>query len=238
MKDVLAELDRRRANPVRRSGTTSHDELMSFIDHVNRNKVESRTTIWADTSNTTFTAIYNDHDTGGSEDKAGWRDHRAVYTCPLSPEWIQWNDKADEWLTQEDFAQWLEERMEDLAAGIDNLCPAPVELLEMARNLQIYTEGTFQKKIDPATGQYSMVCKEEHRSDSTKIYRNFAAGLRIFDGGEKYRVEMRIKFNLKNGRPYFMFTVHRSSELVADAFGEMRETIYANTELPVFAGRA
>lgn len=220
--------------PLRRQGTSHHTELDSFIDHINRMK-ESSTTIWADVERCLFTAIYNYDPEGAEPGSAGWCDHRAKYLCPLSPEWKAWIDQQNEWMSQDEFAQWIDSRMEDLidSGGM----PKPIELLEMSRNLQIYTNGTHTKKIDPTTGQYALICKEEHTSESTKIPRAFMAALRIFEGGEQRAVEIRLQFRMTNGRAMFCFTVHRHTEHQRDAFGEMRTVIAERTDRPVFAGR-
>ena len=237
MQKLECMLDAKQDNPSRRKGTAELSELDSFIAHINRYKQES-TNVWANAYAASMVVVYNDHPEGADPSKAGWRDHRATYSCPLSPEWEAWTSNANEPMTQDVFAEWLDERMDDLATPADGKGPTPVEMLEMARNLQIYTQGVFTKKIDPATGQYSMVCKEEHTSESTKIPRSFACALRIFDGGAKYLVEMRVQFKLLRGAPVFSYAVHRAKELQADAFNEMRTRVESETGCSVFAGLA
>ena len=168
MKELHALMVASDVTPVRRKGTSHHTELESFIAHVNRLK-EERSTIWADVNRCLFTAIYNDDPAGADPSAAGWGDHQAQYLCPLAPEWKAWNEQQEEWMSQDAFAQWIDSRMEDLIESSDK--PKPIELLEMSRNLQIFTTGTHTKKIDQTTGQYALVCKEEHTSESTKIPR-------------------------------------------------------------------
>lgn len=221
-------------NPARREGVSHHTELESFIEHVNRMK-EKRTTIWADVDRCLFTSIYNYDPAGAEPSEAGWGDHQAKYICPLSPEWKAWTVKQGKWMSQNDFAQWIDSRFEDMTGAPD--MPKPIDLLEMSRNLQIFTKGTHTKKVDPTTGQYALVCKEEHTSDSTKIPRAFMTGLRVFEGGEIYGTEIRLQFRMTEGKAMFCFSVHRHEELKRDAFSEMRTTVAAETDRPVFAGR-
>lgn len=234
MEELKDFIEEGRENPSRRMGTSHHTELGSFVNHVNRMK-EERTTIWADVDKCLFTAIYNYDPAGAKPVEAGWCDHQAKYLCPLAPEWRAWIKQQDVWMSQDEFAQWIDSRMEDLIESPDK--PKPIELLEMSRNLQIFTKGTHTKKIDPTTGQYALVCKEEHTSESTKIPRAFMTALRIFEGGEQYGTEIRLQFRMTNGRAMFCFAVHRHAELQRDAFGEMRDVIQSKTERPVFAGR-
>lgn len=233
--DLQRAIELRLPRPRRRTGLTVLTELSSFIDHVVRFR-ESATVVYADSTGPEFIAVYNENEKGPVHEKSGWRDFRAVYRCPMSPEWKAWRRHAEKEMTQEQFAEWLDERMDDLAEA-DGM-PKPIEMLEMARNLQIFTKGTFEKKMDPETGSSSMVCKEEQTADSTKIHRAFTCALRVFDGGDLYSVQMRVKFKLLEGRPRFSYSIHRDNELVADAFMEMRTKIEVETERPVYAGIA
>ena len=235
LRDVENLIAERMEAPPRRQGNATLCELDSFIAHVNQYKRQRCTVVYADSVAALFTAVYNDHPDGSDPAQAGWRDFRAQYACPLSPEWTAWLANANEPMSQSEFGDWLDERMDDLVLGGEG-SPSPVEMLEMARNLHIYTQGTFSKVIDPTTGQYSMVCKEEHTSESTKIPRAFSCALRIFDGGAQYSVEMRVQFRMVRGAPVFSYNVHRAKELQADAFGDMRSKIHSDTDCPVLAG--
>lgn len=233
MKELHDRMIANKPSPARRKGTSHHTELDSFISHINRMK-ESSTTIWANIDRCVFTAIYNYDPEGSKQDAAGWMDHVAKYTCPISPEWEAWSDMQNNSMSQSQFAEWIDEHIDDLVESEG--FPKPIEVEEMVRNLQIHTKGQYSKKIDPTTGQYALVCKEEHTTDSTKIYRAFKVALRVFDGGDKYGVDIRLRFRMEDKAPRFSYTMHRHEELKRDAFGEMRTTIAEQTERPVFTG--
>lgn len=234
MDDLFSILEKSKSKPGRRCGRTSHTELESFISFVNRMK-QLNTTVWADVQLSSFICIFNDHEEGAKQEKSGWRDHRTSYSCPVSPEWEEWTQAAGEWMSQDMFADFLDAHFDELTGGGED-DPTPVEMLEVARNLQIYTKGVFEKKVNPTTGEYSMICKEEHGSESTKIPRAFYAGLRVFEGGDIYKMEVRIRFRISNRVPAFSIEIYREKETVRDAFNEMRSQIADKTECPVFAG--
>lgn len=234
LDDVLAARDKRADSPTRRKGKSTHTELASFIECVNRFQ-EKRSTIWADIDSLRLVAVFNYHPSGADPRKAGWCDHRAEYTAPRSPEWIAWTNAEGRSMSSEDFAEFIEQRMDDLTDGEG--CVAPVGLLEVARNLQIHTKGVFLKKVNPETGEFHMIAKEEHdKETSTKIPRKFALALRVFEGGEQYRVEARIQFRCREGRAVFSYTLKRRAEIVRDAFQDVRDKVAAETKLTVFAG--
>ena len=168
LKDVLQAQCDQADHPAAKHGTATLHDLDSFIAHIQRNKTKT-STLWANILTGSIDAIYDFH--GESGKPAEWGRHRAVYVMPKSPEWVAWKKHADDWMTQEEFSELLESRMDDLVDG--GGLPAPVELLEVARNLQIHTKGQFLKKIHPETGQYTLICKEEHTEDSTKIPGGF-----------------------------------------------------------------
>lgn len=239
-KDLLAELDARRL-PARRKGIATLAELESFVELVNRFKGPA-TVAFADVSRFQVSAILDYNPPGAaspSDPLAGWMQHRAVYVCPRSPEWKAWTAHEGRPMSQTEFADFVEARLEDLRSGSkDADYPKPVDVLAMARNLLVRTSGTFQRTIDPTTGTGTLIAKTEHGAESTKIHRAFLLGLRIFEGGELYAVEARVRFSLIEGRPAFSYQLHRRAELERDAFADVRKKVADGTKVPVFAGAA
>jgi uncharacterized protein YfdQ (DUF2303 family) len=207
---------------------------MSFIAHVNRYKVTEQTTVWADAKDFTVQVVFDDDPAGGDLQRAGWGEHRARYTCPRSPEWLAWIALEGKEIGQAAFAQFLEDRLEDIASK-DGF-PKPAELLDMARNLVINATGKFKKTIDPTSGTGTLVCESEHGAGSTRIPRAFVLGLRVFEGGHAYKVEARIRFVMREATPIFSYVLHRRAEIERDAFNDVRETIAKGTGLAIFAG--
>jgi len=231
LKDVLAVKDERAPVPRRRTGVTHLHELDSFVAFVNRFKSDE-SAVYAEVSSFSVTAVINEHPEGPVA--ARWRDHRAVYKCPRSPEWIAWTSIDGKAMAQDAFADWIEARLEDLAVG--DRGPAPTEVLRVARDLQVHTKGTFSRAIDPTTGTGHLVCKTENESASTPIPRAFFLSIPVFDGGQRYLVEARVRFAMVEGRPSFTVILHRRPEIERDAFMDVRVRVAQGCELPVFAG--
>jgi uncharacterized protein YfdQ (DUF2303 family) len=217
-KEILEALDARRPGPHRRSGTTKLTEVDSFIAFLKR-WGGSQTVVYADTAALSLTAVLDDHPEGAS---TAWRQHRAVYSCPRAAEWLAWTGQADQPMSQTAFADWIEARLEDLAIGEG--MPKPTELLTMARDLTIRTKGTFERRVNPTTGDFTLVNKNETEVGSTVIPRAFLVAIPCFEGGDRYRIEARVRFTLDGG-PRFTFTLHRAKEIERDAFGEVRARV-------------
>jgi uncharacterized protein YfdQ (DUF2303 family) len=235
---VLDELDQalREAalGPTRRTGMVMLHEVDSFIEHVRRFALPDQTTLWADARDFSLQAVFDDDPAGPTLTAAGWRAHRAKYTCPRSPEWLAWTGMEGKELRQEPFAQFLEDRLEDIASKEG--FPRAADLLEMARNLTINVKGTFKKTINPHDGTGTLTADVEHGGGSTKIPRAFMLGLRVFEGGAPYEVEARIRFAMREGTPSFGFILHRRAEIERDAFNDVRAQVAKGVGLSVFAG--
>lgn len=233
LEGVLKARDRRAARPRRRKGSVDLAELGWFNEYVNRYK-EPRSIAFADPGTLKITCYFDYHDEGSDPRLAGWCEFTASYTCPLSTEWRTWTENADQWMASTVFAEHLSVNLHNLATK--NGFPQPASVLEMARDLQIHTKGTFSRKVDPTTGAYQMVCKQEHAEGSTNIYPAFMLGLCVFQGGAGYAVEARIQFRLRDGSPEFRYTLPRKDETVLDAFKDVHSSVRDETGIPVFVG--
>lgn len=231
--DIMAALDARLPVPARRKGVATFTELDSLIQYVERFK-NPETTAYAMTASAKIVVVFDEHPSGGDVLRAAWREHRATYECPKSPEWIAWAELDGKPIAQDKFADFLESRLEDLAA-VEGY-PAPAEVLTMARQLTIRTRGTFTRDFNPTTGDSILVNRNETDAGSTVIPRAFMLGIPVFEGGDRYRVEARIRFAFADGRPMFSYTLHRRKELERAAFDEVRKRIAEATGLPVLAG--
>lgn len=237
-KDVQDAIESRLPAPRRRMGASAFYDVESFVAAVNRWKEPDRTTLWVDTGVCRVRAILNDNPAGA--EGADWRDFLLTYNAPHAPEWLKWTGTADKEMSQDDFASFIDANLEDVTSvptAEKGKYPSPIELLEMARNLQIHIRGQFERKIDPASGTGTLVVKDEHETYSSKIWRAFPLALRVFDGGTTYVVEARIRFRISNGKAYFAFSLYRADEIKRDAFKAIRERIAKECEgCPVFAG--
>lgn len=237
LSDVLAAADERAEAPRRRKGSATHQELDSFIAHVNRFK-DAGSVVWADAQNTKLTAVLNYHPAGEAAPR--WNDHRSIYACPLSRQWLLWIGRNEKPMGQEEFGQFVEDNMADLAnpgaEPEDADLPPPAKVLEVARTLIVRTKGEFSRTLNPTSGEFSLVNKLENESTSTKIPRAFLLQLPVFEAGTPYRVEARLRFSMADGKPRFAFALYQIDVIKRDAFGEVRQQVVEGTGLPVFVG--
>lgn len=249
LKEAIGQAEQLMLEPIRRKGHVTLTEVDSFNAYVNRFKSPERTVVYASSAHRRLTAVFDEFRAGavpvpdveGDIDwqvgRAGWRQHRASYTCPLAPEWKTFTGAASKDMSQAAFGDFIEAQMEYLASG-DGFA-APGDVLLMARSLVINSKGTFSRKLNPTTGESSLVCETDHGAESTKIPRAFLLALRVFEGGEAYAVEARLRFQMLNGTtPSFSFALHRQAEIELQAFTDVRAAVVKATGVPLFAGEA
>jgi uncharacterized protein YfdQ (DUF2303 family) len=230
LKDALELADSRAERPRARRGTAVLTDVDSFIAHAERFKDE-HSAIFADRSGVKLQAVYDYHDDGG---KARWGKHRAAYACPLSRQWKLWLGRNEQPMNQADFGQFIEDNLSDLAAGEG--FPAPADVLLMARKLVVHTKGTFERSINVTTGESSLVNKVENEATSTKIPKAFLLGIPVFEMGEAFKVEARLRFFMQDGGPRFAFSLYQHQAVLEIAFGEVCEKVRKGTSMPLFYG--
>lgn len=60
--------------------------------------------------------------------------------------------------------------------------------------------------------------------------------LAVFEEGEVYGVEARMRFRLEGGRPAFGFLLVEPERVQRDAFAAVRTAVIEQTGLPLFVG--
>lgn len=236
LTDALEVEDKRAPAPRRRKGTAKHQELDSFIAHVNRFK-DKDSAIFANNDEVTVTAVLDYHPADGVR----WGEHRSVYECPLSDKWKLWTDKNGIVFSQDQFGEFIDANMADLAspsAGgpVSQDVAEPAAVLQMARNLSVIQRGEFTRVVNPTDGTMSLVNKSENDTGSTKIPRAFLLQLPVFENGALYAVEARIRFSMQGGRPNFAYVLYQPEKILQDAFGVVRKAVVDGTALPLFVG--
>lgn len=233
LTSVLEAEDARAAAPRRLRGTAKHTTLESFIGHVDRFKDE-HSALWADDNS--ITCIFDYH----APRSPRWGQHRAIYTAPLSPQWKLWTGAADKLMSQDAFGDLLDLNLGDIAAPQNEEdrqkgFASPSVLANIARSLQITARKFHERKLNPSTGEQTLVFREEHEESSTKIPPGFLLGIPVFVDGKLYRVEARLRIKVDNGVK-FGFLLPDDERILRDAYGEVRKQVAAATALPLFVG--
>lgn len=247
MQNALELLDKRSPAPRRLTGCAKFTELASFIDHVERFKDQHSAVFMHGNA---LTAVYNYHvgigDNGdghpGVPAAPRWADHRATYAAPFSPEWDLWNKNDGKLMTQEEFGEFIDQNIKDIAAPVseDDKKAGYVgagALSTMARNLVINAGHKAERKINEQTGEITMHFEVKiDEQSSTKLPPGFLLGIPVFEKGPGYRIEA--KFYLQRAGQGFKlgYKLVRAADVLQHAVDEIRDAVKKQTNLPVWAG--
>lgn len=226
--------------PTRKSGTTLLNDKESFVLVVNDQKTDA-TRLFSTTNPPTFTAVFN-HVAA----EAGWCDHQAKYNAPLAVEWVTWNDIDGKAMTQVDVAQFLEANLVDVTL----IAPNPTEgekgspdgatLLEMCRTLEAKKKVDFKSSVRLADGSTQFTYNEDVQGSAMagtiQIPEQFSIGIPVFENGDKWRVDVRLRYRINDGQLRMWFDLIRPHKVIEVAVKELREKIATETGLKVLNG--
>lgn len=241
--------------PLRRIGTSTHQTIGSFIDHVLR-FANDDTAVFADPKPLapSLTAVLDYHPEGGNVEEAAFGKHRSVYAAPLSAEWKAWVAKNGAVFSQAEFAGFLEERLLDvvvvtgetadeglrqLAAEIQGAYASPSQLMKLSRGLEVNVDSVVKEVLTLDTGEIDIKYTEQHKDGAgapMKVPNLFAIQIPVFYAGHVYRIPVRLRYRVSGGRVTWSYQLVRIDRVFDDAFGEVIEQVRTNTTAQVFVG--
>lgn len=238
-------LEKMLAAPTRKRGTTVLNDAESFISVVNDQK-NGATRLYSTINPPTFTAVFN-HVAA----EAGWGDHIAHYNTPLSPEWKTWTAIDGRAMSQGDVAQFLEANLIDVtfiaptAPAEDGTLgekgsPDGTTLLELCRTLEAKKKVDFKSSVRLGDGSTQFTYNEDVQGSAVNgtmaIPEQFSIGVPVFENGEKWRVDVRFRYRINEGKLSIWFELVRPHKVIETAVKELRESIGKETGLTVLNG--
>lgn len=232
------------AAPARKKGTVALNDAESFVAVVNDQKGEN-TRLFSTIEPPSFTAVFN-HTAAGS----GWGDHRATYAAPLASEWKAWNGMDNKKVGQVDLAQFIENNLVDVvfidpkaegAASGEVGSPDGSTLLEVCRTLEAKKKVDFKSAIRLADGSTQFTYDEDvqgsARQGQLQVPEQFSLGIPVFENGQKYRADVRLRYRIQDGGNLVMWLeLIRPHKIIEDAVKQLRADIAEKTALPILNG--
>lgn len=230
--DLEEHRDRFLDFPRRKTGSFQVHTGAAFIAYLAKHAMEE-TEVWADIERRTVTAVINAHDKA----VAGWGDHRAELKLQHTPAWVTWTKYDGASLNQATFAELLEDR------ALDVVDPDAATLMEITRSFKAAKTVAFEAGNHLSTGQVQFVYREQVEGKAgakgeVSMPEQFWVALTPFEGGQTYRVLVRLRFSISEGGLTLKYVLDRPAEYVRTAFNDVLELIQAGIEAPVFHGRS
>lgn len=223
----------------RKTGEYTVNDPRSFAAYINRHG-HTGTEVYADITRTFIEGVINGHEEEAPDGEpghgqAGWQDHTVDYYPQKSAEWIAWATGDGSWMTQEAFAELIEDR------AIDIVSPASADMLELAQTF-IATKGVaFKSSKLLSSGERELEYRETvdaraGRAGTLEIPATFTLALRPFEGAEPYRVVARLRYRIDNETLRLGYKLTRPEDVLREAFDGVVAAIRDNIDAPVFMG--
>lgn len=194
----LKSLESLAAYPSRVRGTVqlaTLNDLRTFLSQ--QSKSSDNTVIFANRDLLSFTAILDFH---ADSEEPRWMDYRATVTHKKSRQLLRWLEKDGKKQTQEEFALFLEENIEDIRD------PAGAIVLTFAETLEATRTETFKSSIVTSTGEMKLAYSTERNGEqSTDLITEITLGIPLFHRGVGYKVPVKIFHRVLDGKLTFWF---------------------------------
>lgn len=253
--DLKPYLEANRLKPAARRGRIVATRVDSFIEIVNRFKNDALSVLFASatieeqSAAAKITAIFDYHPESDDVTKAENAQDRASYEFPLAKDFKKWLSNNTKGMSQLDFALFIEARINEVAtptaedkALVERLKPkfadAP-EMLELSRNLEIYSNESFVSKNKLSSGEYELKFTNNHVDGSGRplhIPDFFVIRVPIFEGGEPQRLLACLRYRKKDQTLVWFYELYRVDKSLEAAFEEACDLIKTAVKLPLYHG--
>lgn len=238
-------LDDLRATPLRKQGTTNLHQLDSFVDYVNRHKLEgTQVVVDADyaANRIKFKAIIN----GNSPSDAGFGDHIVRFDPQTTVDWKNWTGMNGKKVNQMELATFLTDNISNIVetnpAASQRKYPSAADMLEFVTNLEMTSTVRYRSGTKVQNGQVQFEYVEEG-NDQTKgklqMFERFGIGVVPYAGGQGYFIEafLRFRINRDSGQLTIWFDLHRPDQVLEAATKQTIEQLQQQvTDCPIYFG--
>ena len=210
------------------AGTYRFTEESSFVMYVNR-FIEARTVLRLQDGGLMFVAVLDGHEPGS----AGTETHKAELQLRLSPELDAWRKCASLWLSQAEFAEFVDEY------GMYADC-AP-DLAAIARTLKAETRVKFESGRRMDNGDVALEFVRETKAQAgsrgdVEIPTEFAILVPFFVGSaEPTAIRVTFRYRIVEGEVRFQLEILRWERVLADERDAVRRRLAEATGLFVYA---
>ena len=151
---------------------------------------------------------------------AAWEDHGARLPLENSQEWHAWraNDRRD--LSQIEFAEFLEDHLEDLASHGD-------VVFDAVTAFQVKRDEKFKSAIDLGTGEIEFSYERHNQPTSpVSLPRKISLGIPIYDASaEALKFDVRLKYRQRDGVLKFRYEIVRPERVIEEAFRSIEDEL-------------
>lgn len=219
--------------PKRKRGQVVVDDVAAFAQYYAKHADEA-SEVYADIDHGTITAILDAHKADG----ARWAEHRLILQLRHTEQWKTWAGLNRKFMPQQEFAEFLEDNLVDIAPG------GPVDaatLLEIAANFQAKQKVTYSSGTVLASGDIKLNYQEETDASggakgTFQIPKTFLLGLAPFDDTDPYKITARFRYRIQHSKLAMGYILDRPQDVVRDAVKNVVAKVEEATSIKVMRG--
>ena len=231
----LSEAKRSQVGPVNPAGSMIVHTMESFAKAVLDHK-DQRTQIFADTESGKISCCFDFLEAGGGpdadteDDRArGWGQLTAEINFRESRKLKEWR-RCLEWMNQTEFANFLEDHLEDVVT------PSGQDLLSITTDLEASSSGGFKGRVNLDNGSVALHYQNEVET-SVEIPRSLTLGIPLFEHGDRYKLGARLRFQITGGSVKFRLLFTNVEDAKEQEFERIVQEIEAKTDGTIYRGK-
>jgi uncharacterized protein YfdQ (DUF2303 family) len=248
LKSIRDEIDKYRLDPERCTGTARATTRDSFIKLVLRHQLP-QSALFAKTEwpNPQLLAVIDYH---AMDAGPGHLRHRVVYDFPVSDEFKAWSGNDAKPMTQQQFAEFCEERVCDLAAPTvqeEDLyssmfrvpVASPADMVTLSRGLQVNVEAVAKSTVTLHSGEGEIIFAEQHLDNSRQklvVPGLFMICAPAFVGGDPVRLPARLRYRVANGKVSWQYHLFQWRLWIRQRVIDDLAAVAEATGLPAYEG--
>lgn len=181
---------------------------------------------------------------GGDDQKVitGWGDHRVQLTLNRTPDWLLWLEHSGKWLDQTPFAEFIEDRIDDIRPAQDGN-PDQATMLELSRTFQATIAARFERGVKLGSGQVNLNYQEQidataGETKQLQIPDQFGIAVRPFFGSDLCSIQARFRHRVAGGQLKLSYQLVRPDLIERTIFDEEVEKVSEALSVTVIAGAA
>ncbi len=208
--------------PLRKRGTVTLFDAASFNQILADNADAGNIAIYFDRNpeKPAVVAVLNGHGQTGP----GWGDFRVQISFRSTPQWTKWKAIDGKLMPQAQFAEFVEDNLEDISD------PAGGAMLEIVTYLQATRTVNFKSGIRLSSGQIQFQNMEDIEAKvgtgSIAVPETFTLGIAPIFGLASYAVPARFRYRIQDGKLHMGFKLQRIETMM----GQIIEDVIAKIE--------
>lgn len=215
---TVQALDKLLENPTRKVGNPAFIKSTAFCEYVNEQKEES-SRLYV-TSPTQVLCVIDHH----AASAAGWGQHRVTFNLTKTREWLLWNANDKVQKGQREFAQFIEDNMDDVCK------PSGGELLDLIRTVKasqnLDCSGEIDEKGDTKSASFVIQTRTKAGAKSElDLPQEFTLLISPYEGGEKLFVKARLRLKIQEPKLLIWFELVKVEAMEKSALEDIVDSI-------------